>query len=85
MATLEKLIKVSITVICSGCQNRVVSGRCSFVGCHIGTRLVPKFEARCSAIIEDETATANLFVQGTILFPEEIIQVQVLAELRCFC
>jgi hypothetical protein len=65
MATLESLIKVSITAFCSSCENRLLSGRCDFVGCHVGTRLTPKYEARCLAMIEDETATAMLFVQGT--------------------
>lgn len=37
------------------------------MGCHVGTKLTPKFVTRCTAMIEDETAAAILHVQGEIL------------------
>ena len=36
LLSLEKVIKVSITANCKGCNNAVKNGSCSFVGCHAG-------------------------------------------------
>ena len=36
LLSLEKVIKVSISANCKGCNNAVKNGVCSFVGCHAG-------------------------------------------------
>ncbi|XP_042223437.1 uncharacterized protein LOC121867522 isoform X2 [Homarus americanus] len=61
-ATVEKILKVTFSTVCSYCRMRIINGFCTYVGCKAPSS--NKILASATLIINDGTATALMFMHS---------------------
>lgn len=62
-ATVEKIVKASITAICTGCGSKVKGGRCGYSGCHYDINGDPDncdFQYGLTLEVGDRSGSINL-------------------------